>query len=85
MLDFMKMHDKDTGSSQVQIMALTEDINRLTAHVGVHKKDFGARRSILKKVAARKRFLSYLKRTDFDAFVKVEAAAKGAAATAQQK
>lgn len=81
----MKKHDKDTGSSQVQIMALTGDINRLTAHVGVFKKDFSARRSILKKVAARKRFLSYLKRTDFDAYVKVEAAARAVAAAAQKK
>ena len=67
----MKKHDKDTGSSQVQIMALTSDISRLTMHVGVHKKDFSSRRSILKKVATRKRFLNYLKRTDFSAYTKV--------------
>jgi small subunit ribosomal protein S15 len=67
----MKKHDKDTGSSQVQIIALTDDIVRLTAHVGQHDKDFSSRRSILKKVAQRKRFLNYLKRTDFDTYNKV--------------
>ena len=67
----MKKHDKDTGSSQVQILALTDDIVRLTAHVEEHDKDFSSRRSILKKVAQRKRFLSYLKRTDFDTYTKV--------------
>ena len=54
----MKKHEKDTGSSQVQIIALTNDIVRLTAHVGEHDKDFSSRRSILKKVAQRKRFLN---------------------------
>ncbi len=67
----MKKHEKDTGSAQVQIIALTDDIVRLTAHVSQHDKDFSSRRSILKKVATRKKFLTYLKRTDFDTYTKV--------------
>ena len=72
----IKKHEKDTGSSHVQIMALTSDISRLTLHVGEHKKDFSSRRSILKKVAQRKRFLKYLKRTDFSAYTTVVTALK---------
>ncbi len=73
----MKKHEKDTGSSQVQVLALTDDIVRLTAHVGTHDKDFSSRRSILKKVAQRKRFLTYLKRTDFDTYTTLVAVLKG--------
>jgi len=69
--DQLKKHSKDTGSSQVQIGLLTADIDRLTAHVSVNKKDFSSRRGLLKKVAIRKRFLKYLKRTDESEYKKV--------------
>lgn len=70
----LRKHEKDTGSSQVQIIDLTNDIARLTVHLKENKKDFGCRRSLLKKVATRKKFLKYLKRTDVDAYKKVVAA-----------
>ncbi len=67
----LKKHSNDTGSAQVQIGLLTDDITRLTIHVGINKKDFGSRRGLLKKVATRKRFLKYLKRTDVQEYKKV--------------
>lgn len=57
-------HDQDTGSPQVQIALLTGEINELTEHLKMHKKDFSSRRGLLKKVGQRRRLLRYLKRED---------------------
>lgn len=54
----------DTGSSAVQITALTERIAELTKHLKVNKKDFAARRGLLQMVGQRRRLLRYLARTD---------------------
>lgn len=67
----IKKHDKDTGSAQVQIVNLTKEIARLSEHTAKNKKDYSSSRSILKKVATRKKFLKYLKRTDVVAYKKV--------------
>ncbi len=56
-----KLHDNDTGSVEVQIWLLTDEIAELQAHLALHKKDFDAKRSLLKKVARRRAFLKYLK------------------------
>lgn len=55
-------HDKDTGSSAVQVALLTERINILTGHFKTHKKDFQSRRGLLKLVSQRRRHLDYLKK-----------------------
>ena len=57
-----KHHQKDTGSSRVQIALLTERINVLAEHFKGHKKDFQSRRGLLKLVSSRRRLLDYLKR-----------------------
>lgn len=59
-----KTHESDTGSAQVQIAILTEEIKELTKHLKTHKKDFSSRRGLLKKVAERRRLLNYLRRED---------------------
>ncbi len=59
-----KIHDKDTGSSAVQIALLTKRINDLSEHFKVHKKDNHSRHGLLKLVSQRRRFLDYLKRED---------------------
>ncbi|MDQ3635140.1 MAG: 30S ribosomal protein S15 [Aridibacter sp.] len=59
-----KLHDKDTGSSQVQVALLTQRINELMDHFKVHKKDHHSRRGLLKMVAQRRKLLDYLKRRD---------------------
>lgn len=56
-----KLHETDTGSSDVQVAKLTERINHLTGHLGEHKKDFSTRRGLLKLVARRRKLLDYLK------------------------
>ncbi len=54
-------HDKDTGSSEVQIAVLTRHIEELTEHLKLHKKDHSSRYGLLKMVSARRRLLNYLK------------------------
>ena len=56
-----RKHDKDTGSPQVQIAILTEEIRLLSDHLKDHKKDHSARRGLLGKVARRRTLLNYLK------------------------
>jgi small subunit ribosomal protein S15 len=55
-----KIHSTDTGSSEVQIAILTEEIKQLTEHLQTHKKDFSSRRGLIKKVADRRKLLKYL-------------------------
>ena len=64
-------HAGDTGSSEVQIAILTEEIKELTSHLKDHRKDFSSRRGLLKKVAERRRLLNYLSREDEKAYGKI--------------
>jgi len=59
-----RLHEKDTGSPEVQIAILTERISNLTEHFKVHKKDHHSRRGLLQLVSLRRRLLDYLKRED---------------------
>jgi small subunit ribosomal protein S15 len=63
-----RIHDKDTGSPEVQIAILTEDINSLTEHLKSHAKDFHSRRGLLKKVGRRRRLLNYLMDNDIESY-----------------
>ncbi|MDR2902062.1 MAG: 30S ribosomal protein S15 [Lactobacillales bacterium] len=54
----------DTGSPEVQIAVLTEEINALSGHLKVHPKDFHSGRGLMGMVANRRRLLNYLKKTD---------------------
>ncbi len=58
----------DTGSVEVQVAILTEQINRLTEHLKVHKKDFHSNRGLLMMVGKRKNFLNYLRETDVNRY-----------------
>ena len=57
-------NEKDTGSTEIQVAILTEEINQLTAHLKEHKHDFHSRRGLLKKVGQRRSLLNYLLRED---------------------
>lgn len=57
-------HEGDTGSTQVQVAILTEEITRLTKHLVEHKKDHSSRRGLLKKVGERRRLLRYFASED---------------------
>jgi len=59
-----KLHDRDTGSPEVQVALLTDRINGLTPHFKTHKKDHHSRRGLLMLVSSRRRLLDYLKRVD---------------------
>ena len=59
-----KIHDTDTGSSDVQVGILTERINQLTDHLKTHKKDNSSRRGLLKLVSKRLSHVKYLKKVD---------------------
>jgi len=59
-----KLHEKDTGSSEVQVAILTKRINELTGHLKTHSHDFHSRRGLLKLVGQRRRLLAYLNKRD---------------------
>ncbi|MDY4212234.1 MAG: 30S ribosomal protein S15 [Eubacteriales bacterium] len=61
-------NEKDTGSTEVQIAILTEEIKHLTEHLKVHKKDHHSRRGLLKMVGVRRSFLSYLAKKDIERY-----------------
>jgi small subunit ribosomal protein S15 len=63
-----RTHDTDTGSPQVQIAILTEEIKQLTDHLKMHKHDFSSRRGLLKKVGERRKLLKYLQKENAAAF-----------------
>lgn len=62
------LFEGDTGSVEVQVAVLTAEINVLTEHMKVHKKDFHSNRGLLMKVGKRRNFLEYLKRTDVNRY-----------------
>ncbi|MBO7683714.1 MAG: 30S ribosomal protein S15 [Kiritimatiellae bacterium] len=57
-----RRHDRDTGSSEVQIAVLTKEIEALTEHLKANKKDHSSRYGLLRKVQNRRNLLNYLKR-----------------------
>ncbi len=59
-----RIHDKDTGSPEVQIAILTRRISELTEHLKTHKKDYSSRRGLLKMVGQRNALLKYLTNDD---------------------
>ena len=59
-----KVHDSDTGSPEVQIAVLTEEITKLNDHLRVHNKDHHSRRGLLKMVGKRRNLLNYLRNKD---------------------
>lgn len=58
----------DSGSAEVQVALLTERIRGLTEHMKSHPKDFHTRRGLLMLVGKRRRLLSYIKRSDIEAY-----------------
>jgi len=62
---------QDTGSAEVQIAILTEEIRVLTEHLKEHKHDYHSRRGLLKKVGQRKNMLAYLAKKDINRYREV--------------
>ncbi len=64
----LRMHEKDTGSADVQVVLLTHRINHLTEHLKANLKDHSSRRGLLQMVARRRKMLDYLKKTATDRY-----------------
>ena len=64
MIEEFRIHERDTGSADVQIALLTQRINHLTEHLQKNVKDHSSRRGLLKMVGQRRRLLDYLHTTD---------------------
>ena len=67
-VESFRVHEKDTGSTEVQVALLTRRIDELSEHFKVHKKDHHSRRGLLNLVSQRRRLLSYLRRTGPDRY-----------------
>jgi small subunit ribosomal protein S15 len=61
-------HDKDTGSSEVQIAILTDRISHLTEHLKMHKGDHHTRRGLMKLIGQRRRLLDYVQNGDVERY-----------------
>ena len=66
-----KTHATDTGSAEVQIAILTEEIKDLTKHLQEHKHDHSSRRGLLKKVGERRRLVRYLEVDNQESYKKI--------------
>jgi small subunit ribosomal protein S15 len=66
-----QLHEKDTGSADVQVALLTRRIAQLTEHLKTNAKDHSSRRGLLKMVAMRRSLLDYLSRSESDRYKKL--------------
>jgi len=66
-----KIHENDTGSTEVQIAILSEEITQLSEHLKQHKHDHSSRRGLLKKVGERRRLLKYLQKEKEASFLDI--------------
>ena len=75
-IEKFRTHATDTGSPQVQIAILSEEMKELAEHLKMHKKDHSSRRGLIKKVGERRRLMTYLKREDAKAYDELTAKLK---------
>jgi len=61
-----QIHERDTGSSDVQIALLTHRVRELTEHLKIHKKDHSSRRGLIIMVSRRRRLLDYVKKKNYE-------------------
>jgi small subunit ribosomal protein S15 len=64
-------HEEDTGSTPVQVIDLTAQINELSGHLKDHKKDFDSKVGLLKMISKRRKLLLYLKKEDEEKYNKL--------------
>ena len=67
-------NEKDTGSAEVQVAILTDEINNLTAHLKTHIHDFHSKRGLMIKIGKRKSLLTYIKNRDLESYKNVVSA-----------
>lgn len=66
-----KHHERDTGSTEVQVALLTDRINQLTGHMAANRHDYHSQRGLLKLVGHRRKLLAYLSKEDIDRYHKL--------------
>ena len=66
------LHEKDTGSTALQIISLHEQIRKEKIHLAINKKDVPVKRALLKKIAKEKNFFQYLKRNNPNVYEKLK-------------
>lgn len=64
-------HKNDTGSAEVQIAILTEEVKQVTKHLQEHKHDFSSKRGLIRKIGQRKRMLKKLKVENLEGYTKL--------------
>jgi small subunit ribosomal protein S15 len=67
-IESFRVHEKDSGSTEIQVALLTRRINELSEHFKVHKKDHHSRRGLLMLVGRRRRLLNYVKSKDIQRY-----------------
>ena len=72
LVEKFKAHDTDTGSTEVQIGIVSEEIKELAEHLRKHPKDNHSRRGLLGKVARRKKLFDYLRKSDPKRFLQAQ-------------
>lgn len=70
-IEKFKVHENDTGSAEVQVAILTNNINKLNEHLKSNKKDHHSRRGLVMMVGKRKRLLEYLKNSEVSRYKKL--------------
>jgi len=70
-IDKFKIHESDSGSTEVQIALLTRRIVSLTKHFQTHEKDHHSRRGLLQVVGRRRKLLDYLKKKDINSYHRI--------------
>jgi small subunit ribosomal protein S15 len=68
--DFAR-REGDTGSPEVQVAILTEEINKMMGHLKVHAKDYGSQRGLLRMIGQRRRLLNYLNKNDTNRYATI--------------
>ncbi|MCX6758225.1 MAG: 30S ribosomal protein S15 [Candidatus Nealsonbacteria bacterium] len=71
LIEKYKLHNEDTGSPDVQVAILSEEIDHLQAHLKKHQKDIHSKRGLLKMVSKRRKFLNYLRDIDANRYAAV--------------
>ncbi len=67
-IEGFRLHERDTGSADIQIALLTDRINQLTEHLQKNQKDHSSRRGLLVMVGQRRRLLDYLHENDLERY-----------------
>lgn len=71
MVNKFKRHQNDTGSSEIQIIEITNKIDLLTEHFKLYSKDFSSRRGLEKLISKRRKLLEYVKKNDLALYKKL--------------